>query len=262
MLDIPVPPLPQLTAAHSWLLAGACVVVGVVLLLSGRKFGCALLVLAGAGIGLSVAPILAERFGINPLAVRVVAAIVLAIIGLTMARLIWAIIASVFFAEAAGAILFARFVPQLSEKVRPAFGASEPFGAWCLAAHEYYLAGMGALWNEHSLGLLLVLAAAFVLPLAVFLVRPRLSAIFATSLLGGVSIMTGVTVAAANIRQPLWPGNWATWAVLGAVAAAMLVTGLVAQYRVVLAADRKERGHEVAPPKNLKKKDRKAEEEQ
>ena len=223
-------------------------VVGVLILLWGRHLGRGLLCVGGVVGGLLLAGPIAARFELNLTLVRIVGVVVLALGGLIFARLIWAAMVAILFAVPAECIVLARSLAEVAENKRIAFTPTDPtFTGWVVELCKFLLGGFWWLW-EHNLGMLLaVVCPAILLPLVIALIRDRLGRIFMTSLLGGVMIVLGPVLAAAQLRPSVWDGVWTHWyAPLGA-AAVLMIVGLVKQYRGAIRDDKMNKDREAEP---------------
>ncbi len=248
MLDIPHPPLPQLSDPVAFAVAGGCLAVGVLILLWGRHLGRAYLCLAGVVMGLMLAGPIAQRFELNLTLVRVAGAVVLALVGLILARLIWAALVAVLFAVPAEYIALARCFAEVAEDKRVLFGpADATFTGWMIELCKFFPGGFWWLW-QNNLGILMaVVCPAILFPFVIALIRDRLGRILMTSLLGGTMIVLAPVLAASQLRPSIWGGAWTHWYAPLGPAAVLMVVGLVLQYRRAIRDDKMNKDREAEP---------------
>jgi len=239
MSEIPAPPLPQLTLALALALGAVSVIIGAVLLLWGRTVNRATLVVLGVYAGLFLAGPLWRKVPANPTVVRIVAALALAMLGLLLARLVWAALAGAICGGAACLIVLARSLPQLSPDARPVFQmADSSFGAYSQAVGQYVWAGTQAVWGQQATLLLVTCCLAAAAPLIISMLWPQLIEILMTGLLGAVGIVAGLTLAGGQISARLFSAVFSKYYVPVALAAALFIVGVVFQYLGVLAIKR------------------------
>ena len=239
MFAIPPPPLPQYPDSLALGVAGPSVVVGVLLLLWGRSIHRALLCGVGMIAGLVLAVPAAERFGINLTAARLTGAIVLGLLGLIMARPVWAGLAAVLFGSLAECVLLWRYVCEFSQESRPVFEtASTTFTGWVLGAVQYHLHWTWMMWQYKPALVLGVVCPAVLLPLVISIIRDRMVRIVMTSLLGGGGAVFGTIFAIVQLQQSFWPVIWTHWYVPCAIVIGLGITGIVLQYRGALREDK------------------------
>lgn len=248
MFGIPGPPAPQWSDPVAFGLAASSLAVGVLILLWGRYLARALLCAIGIITALLLAGPVARRFELNLLLVRLVGAVVMAVGGLILARLVWAALVGMLFGIPAECLVLGRCLQEIAKDKQPVFDAAEPtFTFWALGICKFFLSGFRALWGG-DLGILLaVVCPALVLPLVITLIRDRLGRIFMTSLLGGGAIVLGPIIAVAQLRQSMWGGIWRHWYVPLVLAGGLMVTGLIVQYRGAIRGDRANKDREAEP---------------
>lgn len=239
MWSIPPPPLALDSAqAAAWGAGG--LVVGVLLLLWGRKLHRVFLGLGAGAAGASFAGEWATQLsGLDWRLAYAIAAGTAGILGVVMARIVWPVLAGALFAGAAGVTVLACFQPSLPADLK---AATAPAGgdlvAWSAAAYVCASAAVQAVWRDHMAVLLGAMCPAGLVPLVIGLFRPRLATIFMTALVGSLSMICGPLVAAQRFWPELWASAWANPHVPAIVAGVMLLIGLLFQYRLAIAADR------------------------
>jgi len=246
MFGIPGPPSPQWSGPVTCGVAGGCLLLGLAMLLWGRTYARAVVCIAGIAGGLALAGPVAQRFDLHPTLVRVVGMVTLGLVGLVLARLTWALLAGALFGLAAECILLGR----MSADQRPAFEAwwDGSLAGWAGGLLKFSMDAFVALWNDSQVVVLVAVGCAFVLPVIVALLRDRLARVFMTSLLGAAAAVLGPIFAAAGLGEALWSGIWRRWYVPAAVAAALMMFGLIHQYRGAMRADRSKDDREAEPP--------------
>lgn len=208
----------------------ACAVLGLVLLLWGRRVGRFLLMLAGGVGGVFLGMYAAPKLGVNVLAGQVSACIAAALLCFVLARLIWAALAIAMTAFAAGYILFLHFLfdpRQLVSDVAPGRTLAEYANEVVL----YLGPNIEKLWQQNMAVVLLAGGLVVTIPIVLMLLRPRLLTILTTALVGTAALigsLVTLTAWGAPASQPVMQENWH---VLGGLAVVVFVTGVAVQYR-------------------------------
>jgi len=230
--NIPPPAYPtELTAQVAYLAGGAAVLVGLLLVLWGRKLGRAFMVLAGAGAGFLLAPLLIARLNVPENAVRFVAVFALAILALVAARLVWAALAGAL-GLLIGIVGVSFRAGELVLQNRPAeFAPADTFLAW--------LDTLGRYLGQWGQGLAQVLppalyvfigACAAVLFLLV-LVWPRMGRVLMTALTGAALAVAGGLLVGGRFNANVWAGAWTAPLVPAGVLGALALAGWIVQGR-------------------------------
>lgn len=230
---IPAPPMPSMALI---VLTGAgCLAIGAVLNLWGRKAGRPLLALAvAAGAGAS-AWMVVEHFPLkNVWAVGAALALAGALLAFVLGRLLWALTLGAVLAIVA-LVVVAHFSAGAVED-KPAWDESETetFGAWCLAAADYLLAWLKALWRHAPVSVALAALAPVIACVAVELILPKSVLILASSALGASGVVAGAGLLVLACRAD-WARAWVDRMYIPAAAAAVLaLIGAAYQVRMEL----------------------------
>lgn len=235
MFSIPGPPLPQWSDLVAYGLAGACVLVALLLLLWGRNLGRALLVVLAAALGFVLSGPIAERFDLQLALVRPIAILVPALGALLLARLIWASMAGAMAGVVAECIVFAQLFNDIPADKHPNFApAALTLIAWGHELALFFWRVFLLLATERT-GLFL---AAVTPPIAVIVVillaRDRLARIVMTALLGGAGLVCGPILAVCQFRPSLWDTIWTHWYIPAAIALVFMIASVVRQYQRAL----------------------------
>lgn len=256
MLSIPVPPPPQLSDQLSQTVQYACfgggAVVGIVLLLWGRNVGRIMLTLVGMGVGYLTGATIAGALGADPVLGQVMAAVTFGVICLLTARLIWALLTTMLFETLAIFLLMRHFMNDVAAKAAPTFGDAGSFPTWLAALGNYLWASFQILRETNMGTVLLVAVPVGLLPLMVTLLRPRLSVIFATALLGGAMLTTSLWLLAVRLRPGLWPEDWWRFLIPAGVVVVMAIIGWVYQGHGEVEAMRRRQQAKDKPPPDVK----------
>lgn len=248
---IPSPPPPALPAEISFPVAGAAFLVGLLLVLWGRKLHRPFLVLVGAGAGFLVAPLLTAQLGMaqHENAVRFVAVFALAILGLVLARVLWALLAGALGTLAAAAGISYRMASLVLEH-RPADfqWPAQGLEEWASSVCQYFAAWIAALVQVLPPMMFVFAAACVAVPLLIVLVWPRLGVIVMTSLVGAGLAVAGVCLAGVQARADLWATLGGHWPVLAAAAGVLMLLGWVVQGRSALKQAKARREQESQEP--------------
>ena len=204
----------------------------------GRRVDRCLLAALGAGAAVVLAGPLAKWAGIPLLAVRISAAVTLAILCFILTRLVWILLATGTSALAA-VWLICWHVLTRSPEGSPTFPANAAGWQGYYRALEYFArAYLEFAWDRAPV--LLVIAGAFAVgaPLLIGLAKPRLARIFMTSLVGACSVVAGAGAVVA-LSHPVWaPAVRRLWLALSIAVGVLTVLGFLYQYRGALAAGR------------------------
>jgi hypothetical protein len=226
----------------------AGVAAGIALLLWGRWAGRGVFVLAGAAVGWFLGGLLAGPLGVDPTAVRVVAAVVSASLALLLTPLLWALTAG---AVTASVVLFVLILQQQPDFVAraPAIPAAGQ-DAWdYLAAIAKHLGkGLSAAWDHEGSRLAIIAGVIGGVPFLIGAIRLRLATIFMSSVCGGMAVAAGLAGLAGTAAPSIIPALWKSWFVFGGAGAAMGVVGIGVQYRRALKADKDKDNREGEPP--------------
>ena len=226
------PPLPQLDATWAWPAAGLTVGVGVLLLVWGSKYHRGALALVGAAAGVLFGPVLAARVALSPLAGRIAAPMVLAIVAVVGAQVVWAILGTAILLGAAAWTLACMFVsgPAAGE----AAGATD-LTDWCTGLWTFVSARLTEAWSAHALTIVLTLFVAGAVPLIVGLFKPKVATVVMTALLGAGGIVVGGLLGAAQINADWWGEAMKHYGIPVAVLIVLMTFGVAWQYRYELA---------------------------
>jgi len=252
MLDaIPSPPPPALPAEFAYAGAIVACLLGLLLLVWGRKLHRPFLVLVGAGAGFLAAPLLTARLGMtqNENAVRFVAVFALAILGLVLARVLWSLLAGALGTLAAVAGICCRMGTLVQER-RPADvqWQAQSLDQWAQSVSQYFAAWGGAVIQVLPPMMFVFAGACLAVPLLIVLVWPRLGVIVMTCLVGAVLAVGGACLACVQARPDLWPTLLGNWPILGPAAGALMPVGWVLQGRSALKQARAQREQESQEP--------------
>ena len=190
------------TLLGAWLPAvmTAVAVVGVAMLLWGRLLHRGLLVLLAAGAGLVLGGHYGRQIGLNVLLGQLAGAISLGLLGLVLARLVWAVMAGVHVAAVAAGLVAALYLGvQLAPvATQPAMGGD--LVAHGRAAVEHLAA---ALTKDDLVTLNVAMISAGVAGLIVAFLLPRAAVVVMTSLLGAGLLSVPLAVATRLWVPPL-----------------------------------------------------------
>jgi hypothetical protein len=217
---ITAPPMPSMALV---VVTGAgCLLIGAVLNLWGRKAGRPLLALVVAAGAAASSCLVVKHFPLKNVWV-VGAALALAggLLAFLLGRLLWALTLGVVLAIVALGVV-AHFGAGAMEG-KPAWSESEfaTFGAWCLAAADYLLAWLGALWRHMPVSVALAGLAPVVVCIAVELLLPSSILILASSAFGAAGVVVGAGLLVLACRAD-WARAWVDRMYIPAVVAAVL----------------------------------------
>jgi hypothetical protein len=235
-------PLPLLSLRAALIVCGCALGAGLVLLLWGKLVGRAFWALAGAGAGYFCGQAIAAPLEVDPRIGQAVGAGVLALVGLVGARVLWALLAAAVISAAATVVVTVKTLPSLVETVPTLESSGDRPLEYATKFWQYVLNCLQPLWENKSTLLLTVWAVAAGLPLVIALLRPRLTAIVMTSLLGAIGLVLGAAIGCVLAAPSIEPSLWEYWYVPGCVAAGLWLLGVALQYRRALAAAKLRQG--------------------
>ncbi|MGC9453680.1 MAG: hypothetical protein ACP5HU_02340 [Phycisphaerae bacterium] len=227
MVEIPLPPTPQLPMLWAWIASAASLVVGAAVLLWGRHLHRALLVLVAAGLGVLLAGPIAAHFGWNLVVLRVVLAVALGITALLAARVVWAVLAAGLTVLVIGSIFLWSSVYRSGESFAAA-EAPESASKWLTETARVCFDAL-----NQTTAMPLAIAVAFTVGgavLVIMFIRPVAARILMTSVVAAVVLMGGLLLAALRVRESLWQTAWTHAYVPAAGTAALILVGWVWQF--------------------------------
>ncbi len=230
--NIPPPTYPsELTAPVAYLAGGAAVLVGLLMVLWGRKLGRAFMVVIGAGGGFLLAPLLIARLNVPENAVRFVAVFALAILALVAARLVWALLAG-----AGGLLIGAAGVcyraGDLVLQHRPVeFGPTDTFLQWLDSLGRYLGQWVQGLSQVLPPALYVFVGACVAVTFLLVLVWPRMGGVLMTALTGAVLAVAGGLLVSGRLSAELWTKAWTAPLVPAGVLGALALAGWIVQGR-------------------------------
>lgn len=254
-LIIQPPPLPELSALGAVAASAAGILLSVMLVLWGRTVGKIILTLLAAAGGTAGGAAVAEHFAFNIWAGRCAGAFAGGIIGYLLCALIWAVVVSLAaLAGAAVLLIFStwREMQQQIQDFQPAAPVEgtpylQALGQYLGQAWQYARTLLEPAWRNHSYMVIALCGALWLIPLLVGLLRPRLMSIFASSLLGAVTM---VAICAGLIAW-IWPGfplkDAAAWYLALGASLVAFVWGITWQYRGAFRAEQKSKPDEEQP---------------
>lgn len=248
MFEFPPPPSLNLSPPAVWGVAAGLLLIGVALVLWGRRLARLAAALVGVGIGVLLAGPLAGAMNIRFLWAALLLAVVLGLLGIVLARLIWALTAAGLLVAGVLLIMLKVLYADMPESWQPTFPEFASLADWSAATGRFLLAALESLWELYAMPLVVIGALAALGALLIVLVRPRLGKIVLTATLGGGAIVVAVGIAAGELvgdaAQWFWMNPWIT----GGIVALPATVGVFVQYRGALADERESDDVEAQPP--------------
>ena len=214
------------TLGTTWLVGGivAAGLVGLVMLLWGRLFHRALLVLAAAGLGLLLGGRFSPQIAVSAWLAQLVGAVTLGVLALVLARLVWSILAGLHVGAIAVVVVAVWVLGVSVAATQPAVQADP---AACLRAVEQ---DARAVWADHALTVNLTAILAGLSGLVAAFLLPRVTVICMTSLIGTALLLTAGGLAVASWFPALLAGSSpSSRYVPGGLAGGVLLLGLLFQ---------------------------------
>lgn len=252
-LQIPPPPLPG--GATLMLIGAVAVLVGIVLLMWGRVIWRVVSCLTGVGAGVLLGQMVARQMNVPPIAPLAIAVVVLAGVGLVLARLYWAaVLAGVLTLGALLGVLHFGGAIQGSD-VPTGFQPAVTMTLQEWGVQTAKTTGQWLQWMYHNrLGPMSIAASlTAVLGLVMGLVRPIFTRIFTTSLLGCGACVLGACLVIGGLKSGFDFGSGVRPWILTGIGGVLCVIGLVYQYLAELRSEKKDdQDKEAAPPEKQK----------
>ncbi len=242
MLNIPLPPFPILTNIQILVVSLLCLFAGGTLLMLGRHYGRAMLCVVGMLAGLWIGGLLGDHIPLAPWLARLLAAVALGAIGLTLARFVWAIMAGFVFGSIATWILLGTYLPSIAAASQPVFGeVGMSFVDWLGGAVEYGFDGLVAIWPGNQLLICLTVLPAAVVPIAVSSAHARLGKVLMSAIAGAMFVFAGSVLGLGRMSYPAWDWCWTHLYVLAVPAGLLAMGGTYWQFHHAIKADRAEK---------------------
>ena len=240
---------PAMESIPAWQVAAAgaaAVAVGAVLLLWGRILHRVALMGLGVAGGCLLAGPLAPRLGLSPGVTRAAAILTGAVIGLALARLVWAVLGAALVVAVAVLAVLPAYLPSATLPY-PSLQVSGELPQWLTQFGAYLWRVLRYQWEYHRPYLAGVGGSAGGVVLLLFLLRGRLAAICMSALLGAALTVAGVLATLGRLSGGLWAGLWSRWYVAVGLLALAVAAALVFQYPREIAAGRAAAEREAKP---------------
>ncbi len=265
MLAIINPPPPNAVEAANQTLVygvgGTVVVLSVILLLWGRTMvGRAVLALAAAALAYLYGGLLTASLNVPPTLAKISCAFTAALLCVVAARIIWPLVLTGMIEALAVVLVICSYMSQMPDKKWPVFPAADEVPdtlAWLAAMWDYIYAGFSLARELNVNTMILVMAPAALLPLIVGLIYPRVAAIIASGIAGGLALTGAFWFLAVQVRPNLWPSDWYRLLIPGGVAAVLTIIGWIYQGHAEALAyqKKKQKPDDARPPENKEKRE-------
>lgn len=239
MIDVSIPPYPELAGSTAYAVAAACVTVGVLLGGWGRVWSRPVTAAVGVCVGLLLAGPVAEQIEVDLLFAQVALASVLGVLGFVAAPVFWSLLASCVCVSVAVWLLAADYLAETNTRVPMASAAD--MGQWLRALGGVFGDLWSALWSGRRAVTVMVVVPSGAVPLLIGLWRRRLMTIVMTSLTGPLVVVAGVMIAVTQSDPSRWPASWAGMRGPLIVAGSLAFCSTAFQYGRIIAAARKEK---------------------
>jgi len=227
-MPLPIPPAPAPAHVELLVAGGILLLAGAALLLTGRSIGRIILALAAAGAAAGCAPLIAGAIHFDQvLGVGILAAVAAGAVAFFLSRVLWALLL-------AGAVGLAAMllVSYRAGAAPPDWVLSSPavnFSSWVAGLLQYLLVWAAMLWQNHQLTVILWAAVPTAALLLGAMVYPQGGLILGSAAYGAASLIAGAASLLWALR-PEWLPGWLGHAkIVGIVAAALALVGLILQ---------------------------------
>jgi len=242
MIDVSIPPNPELAGLTAYAVAAACVAVGVLLAGWGRVWSRPVTAAVGVCAGLLLAGPLAEQIKVDLLFAQAALASVLGVLGFVAAPVFWSLLASCVCASAAVWLLAADHLAETGSRV--AMAPADDMGQWVRLLGDVFAELWSALWSGRRAVTVMVVVPSGAVPLLIGLWRRRLMTIVMTSLTGPLVVVAGVMIAVTQSDPSRWPESWVGMRGPLIVAGSLAFCSMAFQYCRIMMARKKEQGSE------------------
>lgn len=225
------PPVLGLNTNIALAVAGGLILLGLLMLLWGRKIHVGFIILAAAGAGvLFLSPVVQRFTGLEQRPAQIIAGVSAGLVAGFGYQFVWALAAgaALVLASAVGALAyFHPDIPSQVEAMLPKAGtAAEP---WALAMGNVFQLALSEAWKNNWGMMLLIACVPGLLGIVAGVLRTKATVIVLTPLLGALLAVGGALVAAEAQKSSLWTTAWSNPVVPGAVAGGLMLGGLVVQ---------------------------------
>jgi hypothetical protein len=216
--------------------------VGLALLLWGRRVHRGFLLMIAIGAGLLVGGLLGERLGVHVLLARLVMAVVLGALAIVLARVIWAVLGGLCLAHVAmvAVVVFYLNVPLAA--TQPA-----PEGDVLAQARAVVVQTFQVVWEKNAPLLAGAGVAAGLVALIGGFLLPRATVIVMTSMLGACLLAATAALASATWAPSLLERAQASRSLSAAICGGLLLAGVILQSIGEIHARRAREEEEEAP---------------
>ncbi len=225
------PPVLGLDTNLALAIAGGMVLVGLAMLLWGRKVHWAFVILAGAGAGvLFLTPVVQKCTGLELRPAQIMAGISAGLVAGFGAQFVWAFLAGatcILLAVIGALVYFHPSLPAQLESVLPKAGT--PAEQWGLAMGNAIQIAVSEAWKKNWSLVLMITGIPGVLGIVLGIVRSKATIIVLTPLLGAALAVCGALVAAEAQKSSLWTSAWADPVIPGAIVGGLMLAGFVVQ---------------------------------
>lgn len=232
IFEIFPPPRPELLGWVGVGLGIGGVVVGLALLIWGRRLHRFVAVAVGVGVGLLLAPLLAAELDFGLLTAQISLAVTVGLIFVLIAPVLWPAVLAALAAGAALTVAVERYLPSVPAEQRPTMPspAEMSLAEWAERAGAALSEAANAVWQNHTLVALVAMAGAGAMILVLGLLARRLAKIVAMSLLGAALAVAGGVLIWSSLEGSGWSRTfrWPIWPL--AIGGGLCVLGIVWQY--------------------------------
>jgi hypothetical protein len=242
------PPVPELETAVAAAAAGSALLLGVLMLLWGRRLHRGFLALCGAGAGFALGHWGGRPLGMNPALSGLVAAVTVGILAPILARVVWALALGAIVAAAGAIVAVFLYLPTVATQPTATTIPASDIVAYADGWGRFAWDGVIALW-QGSPAVVVGAGAAGLLFLAAGLFLPRATVVLMSALVGTLLLAGAAAVAGARFAPAWWTEAWGRPALSGAVAGGVLLVGAVWQTVGALRARRRKARREAEQQK-------------
>ncbi|MDP6545215.1 MAG: hypothetical protein QGH60_14610 [Phycisphaerae bacterium] len=244
-MDMPFPPIPELSDSIAYISGAVSIVLGLLLLGWGRLWSRPTVGVIGVGAGFLCGGLLADGMKVDSGVAKAAVGSILGVLGFVAAPFMWAFLAGSLCSLVAGGFMAESFLAEVGFKVDAPPGGFTP-ESWMEMLSVCSRDVSFDMWQQQATTMVLVMAPAGLIPTMIGLWKPRFITIVMTSLTGAIMVVGGSSLALVQSDPTHWPTEWPRLLIPLCIIGGLWVAGMAVQCSFAMAGARKKKAKEVA----------------